>query len=151
MTKKKPPAPPERPRFAARIINGHVVADDPWSQEVVDKLPAGRMVFEVHTEEAEDGIRGLFFAGLKVLFDNVESGPGTEFPTPESLRREILREIGFCDPILRIDGIKKEPRSMARGRMQYDELVVVLEVSRAYCMSRWQMDPWALWEAEHEK
>ncbi len=151
MSKKDAP-PVERPRFAARIINGHVVGDDPWSQEVIDKLPPGRMVYEVFQEEAEDGVRGLYFAGINMLFQNVDgTGPGGEWPTPESLRREILREIGFTDPIFRVDGIKKEPRSMARGRMQYDELVVVLEVSRAYCVSRWGFDsliPHSPWLAQ---
>lgn len=150
MTKKPAPAI-ERIRIAVRVEQGRLTALDAFGQEQIDKLPLGRLFIEIDEEEAEDGVRNLFMAGIGVLFDNIDgTGPGGEFPTPNSLRREILREIGFADPILRVDGIKKEPRSMARGKMSYDELVVVLEVSRAYCVQRWGFDPFEAWKEEKD-
>ncbi len=120
----------ERPTFAARIINGHVVIEDAWSQEVIDKLPATRLIFEVDTEQPEDGVRALIMAGVKVLYDNdPDSGPGTANPTPRHLRRRLLRLTGFVEPVHhRVDGFKLEPRSMARGLFDLEELQICLEL-----------------------
>jgi len=141
----------ERPRFAVRVENGRLVAMGPYEQEIIDKLPKGRIFIEVTTEEAEDGIRNLFMAGIGILFDNVDgAGPGGKWPTHDHLRREILRGIGFAEPIKRVDGIKMEARSMARGRMTYEELVQVTELSRTYCFDRWGFDPFEAWTNEQD-
>jgi hypothetical protein len=140
----------DRPRIAVRVENGRLVPDDPWAAEQIGQLPLGRFVIEPHLEEAEDAVRAKFFAGINTLYDNIDSGPGTEFPTSESLRREILREIGFTDPIFRVDGIKREPRSMARGAMKLDELMIVSELMRTYCVQRWGFDPVEMWEQEKD-
>lgn len=148
---KKASSKVERIRIAVRVENGRLSALDAFGQEQIDKLPLGRLFIEIDTEEPEDGVRNLYMAGIGVLFDNVDgAGPGGEWPTPNHLRREILREIGFAEPIMRVDGIKKEPRSMARGHMTYDELVLVLEVSRAYCTARWKLDPFQSWADEKD-
>jgi len=137
----------ERIRIAVRVENGRMVAFDAWAQEQIDKLPLGRIFIEIDTDEPEDGVRNLYMAGIGILFQNVDgAGPGGEWPTPDHLRREILREIGFAEPILRVDGIKKEARSMARGKMSYEELVIVLEISRSYAVARWGFDPWQQWQ-----
>lgn len=147
----KKPVPVERPRIAVTVQNGRLAALDAFAQEQIDKLPLGRLFIEIDTEEPEDGVRNLYMAGIGVLFENIDdTGPGKQFPTTMQLRREILREIGFTDPIFRVDGIKKDPRSMARGKMMYDELVVVLEVSRAYCVARWGFDPFEAWTDEKD-
>lgn len=151
MVSKKSDAKIERIRIAVRVEQGRLGALDAWAQEQIDKLPLGRLFIEIDTEEPEDGVRNLYMAGIGVLFQNVDgAGPGREWPTPIQLRREILREIGFTDPIFRVNGIKKDPRSMARGQMSYDELVVVLEVSRAYCTARWGFDPFEAWTNEKD-
>lgn len=150
MTKAQPKI--ERPRFAVRVEQGRLVAFSIIDQEIIDKLPLGRIFVEVNEDDATDGLRNFYFAGINVLFDNVEgSGPGGEWPTPNHLRRFLLRQIGFCEPIFRVDGIKQEPRSMARGMMTADEIKIVTELSRAYCVQRWGMDPWSLWESENQK
>jgi hypothetical protein len=148
---KAPSKKIERPRIVVLVENGRLVAGSAWDQEQIDKLPRGRIIAEIDETEPEDGVRALFMAGIQVLFDNVDgTGPGGEWPTPNHLRREILREIGFAEPIMRVDGIKKEARSMARGQMTYDELVLVLEISRSYCVARWGFDPFQSWQDEKD-
>jgi hypothetical protein len=149
MSKKAAPKI-ERIRIPVMVQNGRLTALDAYGQEQIDKLPLGRLFIELDTEEVEDGIRNKFFAGIGTLYENIESGPGTEFPTAESVRREILRELGFTDPIFRVDGIKREPRSMARGVMKLDELVTLTELTRAYCVQRWGFDPIEAWEQEKD-
>ena len=142
----------ERPRIAVRVEAGRLVAMGPMEQEIIDKLPLGRLFVEISDEEATDGLRNFFFAGINLLFDNTDGcGAGGEWPTPNHLRRYLLIEIGFCENILRVDGIKKEPRSMARGSMTADEIKLVTELSRAYCVARWGFDAWTEWESEHQK
>jgi hypothetical protein len=148
---KRKAKPPERIRIPVMVQQGRLTALDAYGQEQIDKLPPGRIFIELDTEEVEDGIRNKFFAGINTLFDNIDdTGPGAQFPTSESLRREILREIGFTDPIFRVDGIKREPRSMARGAMKLDELMIVSELTRAYCVQRWGFDPIESWEMEKD-
>ncbi len=138
----------ERPRFAVRVENGRLIADGPWEQECIDKLPKSRLIIEVHTEEPEDGVRAIFMAGIKVLFDNIDgTGPGGKWPTPRSLRRDILKATGFSEPIVsRVDGYKLDARSMARGKMDYEELVAALELARVYCLEHWGFDPFQTWQ-----
>lgn len=141
----------ERPRFAVTVQNGRLAAMDAYGQEAIDKLPRGRIFIEVLTEEPEDGVRAAYMAGIGVLFDNVDgAGPGGKWPTHDHLRREILRGIGFAEPIKRVDGIKMEARSMARGRMTYEELMQVTELSRTYCFDRWGFDPFQSWQDEQD-
>jgi hypothetical protein len=150
VSRKKAEPKIERIRIPVIVMNGRLTALDAFGQEKIDQLPAGRIFIELDTEEVEDGLRNKFFAGINTLYDNIDSGPGTEFPTSESLRREILREIGFTDPIFRVDGIKREPRSMARGAMKLDELMIVSELMRTYCVHRWGFDPVEMWEQEKD-
>ena len=142
----------ERPRIRVRVDNGRLVALSPYDQEQIDKLPLGAMVAEIDEEEAEDSIRAKFMSGIGLLYENIpESGAGKAFPTENHLRRHILRAIQFAEPIHRVDGIKMEARSMARGSMQFEEWPKVLELSRAYVFERWGYDPWEKWEQEHPK
>ncbi len=140
----------ERPRIRVWVDNGRLVALSPFDQELIDKLPLGAMVAEMDTEDATDGARNFYMAGVGVLYANIDDvGPGRTFPTETHLRRHILRAIGFAEPIHRVDGMKLEARSMARGRMEYDEIQKVLELSRVYTFERWNIDPWQMWEDEH--
>lgn len=141
----------DRIRIAVRVENGRITALDAYAQEAIDKLPLGRIFIEIDQEEAEDGQRNLIMAGIGLLFQNVDgAGPGGEWPTPNHLRRFLLRAIGFAEPIHRVDGIKLEARSMARGQMTYEELTIVLELMRAYCVDRWGFDPFETWTAEKD-
>lgn len=140
----------ERPRIRVRVENGRLTAISAADQEQIDKLPLGVIVAEMDTEDATDGARNFYMAGIGLLYSNIDdTGPGKTFPTETHLRRHILRATGFAEPIHRVDGIKLEARSMARGAMEYDEIQRVLELSRVYTFERWNIDPWKLWEDEH--
>lgn len=140
----------ERPRIRVRVENGRLTAVSAADQEQIDKLPLGLIVAEIDTEDATDGARNFYMAGIGLLYANIDDvGPGRTFPTETHLRRHILRATGFAEPIHRVDGIKLEARSMARGYMEYDEIQKVLELSRVYTFERWNIDPWALWEEQH--
>lgn len=142
----------EAETIAVRVHNGHLVADDPYSQELVDKLPAGRrLIAVVDMEEPTDGLRNLYFAGLNTLFENVDgTGPGKTWPTANSLRKFILKEIGFAEAVIRVDGVKWVPVSMARGEMSYGDLVTCLELSQAFALDRWGWNPWEQWKEAKE-
>jgi len=108
-------------------------------------------MFEVDTETAEDGVRAMIMAGVKVLYDNdPESGPGRKNPTPRHLRRHLLRATGFVEPVHhRIDGFKLEARSMAKGLFDLEELQICLELMRTYCFEHYGYDPFQAWQDEH--
>lgn len=139
----------ERPRIAVRVENGRLVALSAYDQEMIDRLPMGRIIAEIDTEVPTDKLRGFYMAGIALLYSNIDdTGPGKMFPTEVHLRRHILRAINMAEPIHRTDGIKMDPRSMARGAMEYDEMATVLELSRAYAVERWLFDPWEKWDEE---
>ena len=143
--------PVERPRFAVRVVNGALVPDDPWAAEQIGLLPLGRLMVEADTEDAEDAARGKFMAGIGMLYHNIdETGPGKKFPTERQLRRHILSAINFAEPLFRMDGIKMDPRSQAKGEMTYAEWVTITELTRTYCLERWGFDPIDSWEKEKD-
>jgi hypothetical protein len=134
----------ERPRIRVRAENGRLVPLSQWDQEQIDKLPRGACIAEIDEEQAEDALRAIYMIGIKALYDNTpESGPGGKFPTETQLRRHIMRANGFCEPIHhRIDGVKMEAVSMAKGKMNYADMSTLLELSRTYAVERWGFDPW---------
>jgi hypothetical protein len=143
--------PVERPRFAMRVEAGRLIADDAYAQEQIDLLPTGRLMVEADTEDAEDGARNKFMAGIGLLYHNIdETGPGKQFPTERQLRRFILTAINFAEPLMRVDGIKMDPRSQAKGEITYAEWVTITELTRAYCVEKWGFDPIEAWEQEKD-
>lgn len=138
---------PERQRIIVMVEGGKIVASDAWAQECIDKLPKGRFVIEPDLDEAEDGVRNLFMAGIGTLFENTDGcGPGKTWPTTTSLRKFILKEIGFAEAVIRVDGVKWVPVSMARGEMTYADLQTCLELGRAFCIDHWGWDPFLQWQ-----
>lgn len=136
----------ERPRIRVRVDTGRLVALSPFDQEIIDKLPLGAIVAEIDAEEATDGLRNFFFAGINLLYQNVDgTGPGKTWPTPDSLRKYVLKEIGFAEPVLRVDGVKWVPLSMARNEMSFESMTMCLELSRAFALDKWGFDAWADW------
>lgn len=102
---------------------------------------------EIDAEDSTDGLRNLYFAGLNTLFENTDGcGAGKTWPTPNSLRKYLLKEIGMAEAVLRVDGVKWVPVSMARGEMSYADLVTCLELSRAFVLDRWGWNPWDQWK-----
>lgn len=137
----------ERPRIRVRVDNGRLTAVSAYDQELIDKLPLGLIVAEMDTEDATDGVRNLYMAGIGTLFDNTDGcGPGKTWPTATSLRKFILKEIGLAEAVIRVDGVKWVPVSMARGEMNYADLVTCLELSRAFCLDRFGFDPFEQWQ-----
>ncbi len=139
----------ERPRIRVRVDNGRLTAIDAAAQEQIDKLPLGFIIAEIDQEDATDSLRALYMAGMNELFENVDNtGPGKMWPVMKSLRKFVLKEIGFAEPVIRVDGVKWVPLSMARGEMDYDDLKTCLELTRAYVVDRWGFD---YWDEEHRK
>lgn len=136
----------ERPRIRVRVENGRLIALSAYDQELIDKLPLGAIVAEVDAEDATDGLRNFYMAGIGTLFENVDGcGPGKTWPTPTSLRKYILKEIGFAEAVVRVDGVKWIPLSMARGEMTFQDLTTCLELSRAFVLDKWGFDPFEEW------
>lgn len=139
----------ERARIRVRVDNGRLTAIDAAAQEQIDKLPLGVIVVEADEEDPTDSLRALYMAGMNELFLNVDgTGPGKTWPTMTSLRKFILKEIGFAQAVVRIDGVKWVPLSMSRNEMGYDDLKTCLELTRAYVVDRWGFD---YWDEEHRK
>ena len=136
----------ERPRIRVKVDNGRLTAISAVDQEIIDKLPLGVIVAEIDAEDATDGTRNMFMAGIGLLYENIDgTGPGKTWPTPNSLRKYILKEIGFAEAVVRVDGVKWVPMSMARGEMSYADLTMCLELSRAFALDKWGFDAWTEW------
>lgn len=136
----------ERPRIRVKVDTGRLVAVSLFDQEQIDLLPLGVFTIEPDVEDATDGLRNFYHAGIGLLFNNVDgTGVGKTWPTPNSLRKYVLKEIGFAEAVVRVDGVKWVPLSMARGEMSYADLVTCLELSRAFVLDKWGFDAWADW------
>lgn len=144
--------PVERARIPVHVDNGRLVAFDAAGQEMIDRLPLGRIIAEIDQAEPEDGLRAFFFAGLNLLAENCdEVGPGRTFPTSESLRKYLLKEVGFAEAVVRIDGVKWVPVSMARGAMDYPTLNTCVELVQQFVVHKWGWNPWTTWSEENSK
>lgn len=105
-------------------------------------------------EDEHMGTLRYFMAGINELYEAVgqgpDTGPGTAFPTPRHLRKHILRELGFYVAIPQANGaVRKEVDSMALDKMELADLKTALELSRAYCLGEWGVDPWDEWSKKH--
>lgn len=126
------------------VVDGKLVPADQWAQERLAQLPLKRRLeatFDL-TEPVDD-LRAKYMAGMNDLFENIDgTGPGRRWPTMKSLRKHILVKIGFAEPVYRADGVKMVPLSMARGEMDYPDMVQCLELTRAYVVDTYGFDPW---------
>lgn len=149
--------------IALEVRGGRLMPADAWAEEEIAKLPNG-MRFNCYltiAKSAVDDEHGRlltrYMAGIGELFDWMpNTGPGTDFPTATHLRREILKQIGFCETWPQRDGsIRKEAHSMAREKMSFEDLKICFELTRLY-VGAWtehltgeRFDPWQRWEDEH--
>jgi hypothetical protein len=142
----------EQDTIAVVVENGRLVPADQFAQELIGKLPLGRrLIAVVNMEEPTDQLRNFYFAGIGLLFQNIDgTGPGKTWPTANSLRKYILKEIGFAEPVIRVDGVKWVPVSMARGEMSFEDMTTCLELSRAFVTDKWGWDAWADWSDAKE-
>lgn len=110
--------------------------------------PDGKFVGLAISDPARNGMMGLYFAGLKLLFENQD-----KFATNKKLREEILKKIGYSKKLYRVDGtfLKEVPDSMAIENMTDEEMSIVQEKSRAYVVATWGWDPWSTWVEQQEE
>lgn len=121
---------------------------DPWADErfhtdyKIDQ-PYGVVV----SNPARNGMLGLWFAGIRLLFDNQE-----EYATERKLHEAILKDLGLSHPVYRIDGtfVKDVVDSIALEAMTDEEMTVVQEKARSYAEGRWGYDPWRLWVEQQD-
>lgn len=121
---------------------------DQWAMERMHTdYPDGKLVGLAITDPARNGMMGLFFGGLKVLFDNQE-----DYATEKKLRDEILKGIGFSTKLYKADGSfwKDAPDSMALEALADDEMSILQEKARAYVVGRWGFDCWSAWVEQME-
>jgi hypothetical protein len=142
--------------------NGHLIPADVFAQEELLKLPR-RARFNCYLtlakadpDDEHGRLLNLYMAGIGLLYDNMPTGPGTDFPTPTHLRRHILCEIGFCERIPQRDGaVKKIALSQSRDHMTLEDLRYCYELSIVYVLAWTErvlgepVNPWELWKQEH--
>lgn len=122
--------------------------DEPWALERfhMDYLD-GKKVGLVISDPARNGMLGLWWAGIKLLYDNQD-----EFATERKLHEEILKKIGLSKKLYRIDKtfVREVVDSIAIENMTDEEFKVVQEKAREYVVGRWGYDPWDLWVEQQE-
>lgn len=147
------------------VRKGALVPAERWAAEELAELPEGARfnAYLTIASSDQDDAHGLllkkYMAGINELYDFLPvTGPGTQYPTRNKLRKEILKALGFCETWPQIDGsVRKEAHSMSRDKMSYADLQVCFELTRAYCLvlteqlTGERFDPWKRWEDEHPK
>lgn len=136
---------------------------DAWAAEELDKMPRNTR-FHVYvtlakstTDDEHGRMLTRYMTGIGELYDWLpNTGPGTEFPTATQLRHDILRNIGFCTTWPQRDGsVKKDPLSMQRDKMSFEDLQICFELTRAYvgayteAVAGERFEPWEKWEQDH--
>lgn len=121
---------------------------DQWAQERFHTdLSDGKIVGLAITDPARSGMLGLYFAGLKLLFENQE-----DYATEKKLREAILKDLGFSTKLYKVDGtfLKDVPDSMALEAMGDEEMAIVQERSRTWAVEHYGFDAWQLWVEQQE-
>lgn len=151
MTDKRPPKPPI---FVERR-GSHFIPIDAWAEQQIQSFPEGQALAARVTKAratAQDealGWLGKWWAGINLLHENTDD-PERRWPTPRHLHNEILKELGYFTRIIRADGYKDEPESVAVDKMEMEDRVYLQEQARTYCLGRWDFDPWAAWERQKD-
>jgi hypothetical protein len=149
--------------IAVVVENGRLVPADAWAQDDIQKLPHGArfhayLTLAVSDVDDEHGrLLTKYMAGIGDLYEWLPiTGPGTDFPTATHVRKEILKQISFCEIHPRIDGTeKREPLSMSRDKMTFEDLQICFELTRLYVLAWTEhltgkaYDPWKEWEDAH--
>lgn len=149
--------------IAVEIRGGRIMPADAWAEEEIAKMPNGtrfNAYFTLAKSDVDDQHGRMltrYMTGMSELFDYLpNTGPGTDYPTANHLRRMILCELGFCVTHPQRDGsVKKEAQSMARDKMDFEELSVCFEMTRTYvgayteAVTGNRFEPWEKWEIEH--
>lgn len=139
----------------AMICDGLVLRPaDAYSQQQIDELPRGATYnvrvskLSAHGKEEREGLRGLWWAGCEVLANNVDH---KLWDTKRKASDEILKGLGFVRPRFRIDkSVDMIPVSLAEDAMDDEEMAVLLERARTFCIDRWDFDPFQTWIDEQE-
>lgn len=145
------------------IENGRLVPADVYAQDDILALPNGARfnAYLTIAKSSDDDIHGQllkkYMAGINELFHWLpNTGAGTDFPTPNHLRRHFLKTLGFCEVWPQRDGSeRREAHSMARDKMSFADLQVCFELTRAYVLAYTEavgherFDPWEAYELAH--
>lgn len=139
------------PNGNVRLAPADALADDQMRELPRGaRLNANVAVARNSPEDEHMGLLRLYHAGINTLYENMDSGPGTDFPTPRHVRKEILNKTGFCTIIPQRDGgERRDPDSMAIDKMEVEDLKYCLELSQQYAVERWGFNPWDLWKELH--
>jgi len=149
--------------IAVEVRSGALIPADAWAAEEIEKLPRGTRfhcyltIAKSAVDDEHGRLLSRYMTGMQEVFDYLpNTGPGTEYPTANHLRRMILCELGFCITHPQRDGsVKKEAQSMARDKMDFAELQVCFEMTRTYvgayteAVTGKRYEPWQEWEDAH--
>lgn len=141
-------------RSAIQLRNwrGVLVPVDDYARETLDKLPQGAEYYARLSRitragrEEREGTRGKWWAGLDLLANQQhEAG----YLTQRGCHDSILTALGFTRK-RHLTGGRFEliPVSTKEGAMDDEEFDVLQELARAFCMAKFNYDPWEMWEQE---
>lgn len=135
------------------VQGGRLIGGDAYAAQQISELPDGDYFarFSKLTRAGRDereGMRGLWFAGLKLLSDNTDD---PRYDTPEKAYHNIRIDLGFSRPRYRRDGsVEMVPTSTADDNMDDEEMAVLQEKAQEFWMRREGWDPWESWKAEQD-
>ncbi len=135
------------------VNNGRLSPGDVYAEQQISELPNGtysarfsRMTAKFKTER--EGLRGLWFAGLKLLSENTED---IRYDTPAKAYHNIRIDLGFVRPRWRVDGsVEMVPMSTSDESMDDEEMIVLLERAATHCVGRFGFDPFQTWKDQQE-
>lgn len=137
-----------------RVELGRLVPVDAYAQQQVDELGDGKEFnarlsrITATGREEREGLRGMWFAGLKLLSENTDD---PRYNTPEKAYRNIRLDLGFSRPRHRIDGsVEMVPVSTADDNMDDEEMAALQELARGYCQQKFGFDPFQMWADEKD-
>lgn len=133
--------------------NGRIGPGDAYGAEQLSTLPRGDyfVTFSKLTargRDERDGLRGLWFAGLKLLSENTED---PRYDTPEKCYANIRIDLGYSRPRWRRDGtVEMVPISTSDAAFPDEEMHTLQERAREFCLRRFGYDPWLVWTETQE-
>lgn len=137
-----------------RKDRGKLVGVDAYSLQQIDALPEGKelsvrvSVMSSTGKTEREGARGLWWAGLGLLAENVED---LAYDSPRKAHETILRELGYVRPRYRVDNtVEYIPLSTAEDAMDDEEFANLQERANAFIEMRFGWNPWQTWKDQQE-
>jgi hypothetical protein len=142
-----------RAPIAMTVKGGRFSAMDAYAAEQLSQLPDGDYSVRVSRltnsgREERAGMRGLWFAGLQLLSENTED---PEYDSPKKAYDQIRIDLGYVRRRYRIDkSWEYVPISTAEETFSDEEMAILQERARAFCVERFGFDPWAQWTEQQD-